>query len=169
MSIFNNIKTYFYRKELRKRETYIHSSAIVVNKKNFYVGSYAYIGSDSFINAEGGVTIKDGSVISSKVTILSSSHEFKSYKSLPYDRDYKLDQVVIEEGAWIGYGALILPGIAIGKGAIIGANSVITKNVKEFTIVAGNPAELISERCKEKCEYLIKNKLYLNKVHLRNW
>ena len=54
--------------------------------------------------------------------------------------------VVIGDRAWIGYGALILPGIKIGEGAVVGAGSVVTKDVQPFEIVAGNPARKIGER-----------------------
>jgi maltose O-acetyltransferase len=54
--------------------------------------------------------------------------------------------VVIGDRAWIGYGALILPGLTIGEGAVVGAGAVVTKNVEPFAIVAGNPARKIGER-----------------------
>jgi acetyltransferase-like isoleucine patch superfamily enzyme len=54
--------------------------------------------------------------------------------------------VVIGDRAWIGYRALILPGIAIGEGAVVGAGAVVTKDVPAFAIVAGNPARIIGQR-----------------------
>jgi acetyltransferase-like isoleucine patch superfamily enzyme len=55
-------------------------------------------------------------------------------------------KVVVEEGSWIGCGAVILHGVVIGKGAVIGAGSVVTKNVGPCEVVAGNPARLIYSR-----------------------
>jgi len=54
--------------------------------------------------------------------------------------------VVIGDRAWIGYRAVILPGIKIGEGAVVGAGAVVTKDVEAFCIVAGNPARKIGER-----------------------
>jgi maltose O-acetyltransferase len=54
--------------------------------------------------------------------------------------------VVIADRAWIGYGALLLPGVKIGEGAIVGAGAVVTRDVEPFAIVAGNPARKIGER-----------------------
>jgi maltose O-acetyltransferase len=54
--------------------------------------------------------------------------------------------VIIGSRVWIGYRAIILPGITIGEGAVVGAGSVVTKNVAPFAIVAGNPARKIGER-----------------------
>ncbi len=56
--------------------------------------------------------------------------------------------VVIGDRAWIGYRAVILPGVTIGEGAVIGAGAVVTKNVDPYTIVAGNPARPIGTRNK---------------------
>ncbi len=54
--------------------------------------------------------------------------------------------VIIGDRAWIGYGALILPGVKIAEGAVVGAGSVVTKDVEPYTIVAGNPARKIKDR-----------------------
>lgn len=53
--------------------------------------------------------------------------------------------IIIEDKAWIGFNTIILKGVTIGEGAIIGAGSVVTKNVPPYTIVAGNPARIIRE------------------------
>jgi acetyltransferase-like isoleucine patch superfamily enzyme len=54
--------------------------------------------------------------------------------------------VTIADRVWIGYRALVLPGVCIGEGAVVGAGSVVTRDVPPFTIVAGNPARVIGER-----------------------
>ena len=60
-------------------------------------------------------------------------------------KDVHSSPVIIENDAWIGFNATILKGVKIGEGAIIGAASVVTKDVAPYTIVAGNPAKLIRE------------------------
>lgn len=57
----------------------------------------------------------------------------------------KAGRVVIRKGAWLGVGAVLLPGSEIGTGAIVGANAVVTKNVEPFAIVAGVPARKIGD------------------------
>jgi len=57
--------------------------------------------------------------------------------------------VIIGNRVWIGYRALILPGVTIGEGAVVGAGAVVTKNVEPFTIVGGNPAKKIGDRSKD--------------------
>ncbi len=57
----------------------------------------------------------------------------------------KIAPVTIEDKAWIGFNSIILAGVTIGQGAVVGAGSVVTKDVAPYTIVAGNPARLIRE------------------------
>jgi maltose O-acetyltransferase len=69
--------------------------------------------------------------------------------------------VVIGNQVWIGYRAIILPGVTIGDGAVVGAGAVVTKNVEPFDIVAGNPARKIAERNPELSYRLNFNPLFL--------
>lgn len=164
------LNNYFFHKRLRKQfESYWSLTAVLVGRSNFTIGKYAYIGSDCFINAEGGVFIGNGSVLSSKVTILSSTHDFKQPTCLPYSRGNVFDSVQIGSGVWIGYGATILPGVAISDGAIIGACSVVTKNVGTGEIIAGNPAKKIGTRDVEQIKDMVLSNSYVNKLHPRKW
>jgi len=52
---------------------------------------------------------------------------------------------MIEFGSWIGAKAVILPGVTIGRGAVVGAGAIVTKDVPPFTVVAGNPARIVKE------------------------
>jgi len=79
--------------------------------------------------------------IGPEATILTLGHDPQS----PEFGDRGGD-VTIGNRVWIGYGALILPGVEIGEGAVVGARSVVTKSVDPFAIVAGNPARKIGER-----------------------
>lgn len=128
--------------------------------KNLSLGRWVYIGPKSFLEAKGGVSIEDGVIISSCVTILSSSHDYDSYESIPYDGRDVLRPVQLKKGAWICYGALILPGVTIGEGAIVGAGAVVTKDVQPGEIVGGNPAVVIGLRKNENWRQLIANNNY---------
>ncbi len=87
--------------------------------------------------------IKTGSDVSigPEATILTLGHDPQS----PEFAD-KGGDVIIGDRVWIAYRAIILPGVTIGDGAVIGAGSVVTKDVKPYTIVAGNPARFIKQR-----------------------
>lgn len=80
-------------------------------------------------------------MVGPKVNIITINHDSDpENRSATYGRP-----VVIEDKVWIGINATILPGVRVGYGAIIGANSVVTKDVPPMTVVAGNPARTIKE------------------------
>ncbi|MDE6562553.1 MAG: galactoside O-acetyltransferase [Muribaculaceae bacterium] len=85
----------------------------------------------------GGITIEDGAMIAANVQLISNNHDL-------YERQViTCKPVHIGKNAWIGAGATILPGVTVGDNAVVGAASVVTKDVEANTIVAGNPAKLI--------------------------
>lgn len=101
------------------------------------VGSNVFINSNLLAMARGGITIEDDVQIAGNVSLLSNNHD-------PYDRMVlTLKQVLIKKGAWIGANAVILPGVCVGKHAIVGAGSVVTKDVPDYGVAVGNPARVI--------------------------
>ena len=101
------------------------------------IGAKAYIGSNLLAMARGGITIEDGVQIASNVQLLTNNHD-------PYDRMVLVCRpILIREGAWIGAGATILPGVTIGRYAIIGAASVVTQDVPDYSVAVGSPARVI--------------------------
>lgn len=85
----------------------------------------------------GGITIEDGAMIAANVQLISNNHDL-------YERQIiTCKPVHIGKNAWIGAGATILPGVTVGDNAVVGAASVVTKDVAADTIVAGNPARFI--------------------------
>jgi maltose O-acetyltransferase len=90
--------------------------------------------------------IQTGSDVSigPEASILSLGHD-------PQSTDFadRGGDVLIGDHVWIGYRAIILPGVKIGEGAVVGAGAVVTNDVNPFSIVAGNPARKIGERNKE--------------------
>ena len=132
-------------------ETFGHGGHIEVGR-NCYIGEGARIWSASR------VTIGDRVQISHNVNIhdtnshaLSASSRARHFdeifttghpKLLP---DVPTTPIVIEDDVWVGFGSIILTGVTIGRGAVIGAGSVVTKDVDAFTVVAGNPARFIRE------------------------
>lgn len=108
------------------------------------IGNNVFVNSNCLFMSRGGITIKDNVQIASNCQLLSNNHDF-------YDRQIlTCKPVVIEEGAWIGAGATIMPGIRIGKNAIVGACSVVTHDVPDCVVVVGSPAKVIKTLDKDK-------------------
>ena len=111
----------------------------------YRVGRDVYVGEDLIIIDEpsdrGMVIIGDRAAISPRVTLIVSSRPNFS-RIAPYVL-VKHAAVTIESDAWLGTGVIVLPGTTIGEGAVVSANSVVTQDVKPYTIVGGYPARLI--------------------------
>jgi len=111
------------------------------------IGKDVYIGDDFIVVEElmdkGNVVIGDRVSFAPRVTIITSSHPNFS-KIRPYVPVVR-GKVVIENDAWIGCGAIILPNVTIGEGAVVGAGSVVTKDVPPYHIVAGIPAKIVKK------------------------
>lgn len=110
------------------------------------IGSDVLIDDNCFITAQKLIEIGNHVQISAYSFITDFNHNF-SRRNVPINKQgCSSFSVVIEDDVWIGAHSSILPGVRIGKGAVIGAGSVVTKSVKPYTVVAGNPAKEIKKR-----------------------
>lgn len=118
------------------------------------IGDGVNIGPMSHITAIDCIIIGNGVLTGPQVLITDNSHglfEEDQLQIRPADRPlYSKGPVVIEENVWIGQGSMILSGLTIGKGSIVAANSVVTKSVPPFSLVAGNPAKVIKTISKQE-------------------
>ena len=112
-------------------------------QKGATIGKNCKISSHSFICE--GVHIEDNVFIGHNVTFINDKYPraTNSDGSLQTESDWKVEETVIKKGASIGSGSTILCGISVGENAIVGAGSIVTKDVQANTIVAGNPARII--------------------------
>lgn len=111
------------------------------------IGNCVYISPNCHIGAINSIIIEDYVLIGSGCLIIDHSHGRSTQKELtipPNKRPlYSKGPIHIEKNVWIGEHAVILPGVRVGEGAVIGANSVVTKDVPAKSVVAGNPAKVI--------------------------
>lgn len=108
-------------------------------------GNQVSLGKNVFINhsltlmSAGSVTVDEGAMIGPNVKIYTDNHDFQNRMVL------RCKPVHILKNAWIGGGAIILPGITIGENAVVGSGAVVTHDVEADTVVAGNPARVIKK------------------------
>ena len=112
------------------------------------VGNDTYIGEFNNIRAAGGeITIGNGCLISQHITIVSSNHLLqRNMPLIKQDWSASNNFVHIEDDVWVGANSVILPGVTIHKGAVVAAGSIVTKDIPEYAIVAGNPAKILKYR-----------------------
>jgi maltose O-acetyltransferase len=151
-SVFSKLYTSYRRKKQRldwiklTTPAYIHFSATFNFQQNISIGKYCRIGHECHIDGEGFVEIGDGTILAPRVVILSSSHHYKKSDLLPYGFEDIKSPVIIGKGCWIGWGAMIRPGVRIGDGAVIAMGSVVVKDVGDGEVAGGNPAQIIATR-----------------------
>ena len=117
---------------------------VFVTGPGISVGSNSVINRFCYLDGRGGLTIGNNVNISHYVLIQTLTHDYDS----PVFQAYK-DPVVVCDDVWVGARATILPGVTLGQGCVIGAGSVVTKNVPPFAVVVGSPARQVSTRSKD--------------------
>lgn len=111
--------------------------------KNVQINDYVHIAAGQ------SVTIGDNVLIASKVFITDLNHGSYNNENSddplipPNNREINCNPVSIEENVWLGENVCVMPGVKIGKGTIIGASAVVTKNIPAYVIAVGNPAKII--------------------------
>jgi len=146
----HHIRRFFYRIngiKIGKKST-IHMYARFYNPKNIEIGEDTIVGEFAVLDGRDKLKIGNHIAIASEVMIYNSEHDIN-------DKNFKpiTGKVIIEDYVFIGPRAIILPNITIGKGAIIAAGAVVTKDVPPYAIAAGVPAKIIGERRNKNLNY----------------
>jgi len=124
------------------KDSSIHMNCFITGT-NIEIGNNTIVNRQTYLDGRAGVKIGNNVNISHQTLIQSLDHD-------PQDPYFGclVKPVTIENNVWIGTRAIILPGVLIGEGAVIGAGSVVTKNIPSYTIAVGNPAKVIKTRNK---------------------
>lgn len=146
---FNTIRLWYTAKILKvisyDKNSKFENGIYISDAKYLKIGKFVRINENVFL--QGKITIGDYALIAPNVAIYTQAHIHDNV-STPVVKQGSVTQkgVVLKDNVWLGRNVVVLPGITIGEGAIVGANSVVTKDVLPFTIVGGVPAKLIRER-----------------------
>lgn len=110
------------------------------------IGDNVGINDHCWLSGDGGISIGSHSRLGPKVTIASFEHRIDDRERTIKSQGKEYDPVTIGEDVWIGAGAVVTAGTTIGDGAVIGAGAVVTRDIPEYAIAVGNPAEVIDFR-----------------------
>lgn len=110
------------------------------------IGRGSWVGQRCFLHSAGGIDVGERVGIAPEVKIITSVHDIDSAPRPVMDYPLKTAPVYLGEGVDVGVGSIVLPGVRIGAFSVIGAGSVVTKNVPEGEIWAGSPARKLRNR-----------------------
>ena len=169
-AIGQNVRTSYFSARFTKRcKTFVGFGSEFIDKKNIQFEGSVYIGRFCFFSAEDGkievgdntrfnanvhvnasnggeIIISSNCLIGPNVVLRSSNHVYDSSDVLIIEQSHTKGKIEIEEDVWLGANVVILPNIHIGKGAIVAAGAVVTKNIPSMAIAGGIPAKIIKFR-----------------------
>lgn len=132
----------------------------IIDPTELKLGNHSSLGRNFFIRATGGVEVGDHTHISRNVTIHTSNHNING-NLLPYSKEVISAKIKIGSYVWIGMNSSILGGVTIGDGAVIGMNTVVTKDVPPGDIVVGSQQRTVGRRDETHTKSLVASASYL--------
>lgn len=124
----------------------VHPHVVFYFPENIKIKGNVLLGRNVFITARSEIKIGENSMIGPFTVINSGNHNFIDVNNTINSQGHNPLPILIEDDVWIGANCSILSGVKIGKGAIIGAGSVVTKNIDDYSIAVGVPAKEIRNR-----------------------
>lgn len=122
------------------------------------IKEFSYVGYNNWIGGRGNITIGQNFISGMNLVIISSNHDYYNI-TVPYYMGEEIEKdILIGGNVWIGANSVVLPGVSIGDGTVVGAGSIVTKDVPPNVIVAGNPAkvlEQIDQKIKDRIWHVI--------------
>lgn len=115
-------------------------------KAGITVGKNCFFGEYTCIRGQGGVQIGDGVYTGTQVQIAAVNHVYADPEKFIKDQGITAVGITIEDDVWLGSNAVVVDGVTIGKGCVVGAGSVVTKNLPPYSIAVGVPAKVIKDR-----------------------
>lgn len=146
----HHVRRFFYRGAgmVIGEGSTIHTGAKFYNPANIIIGKDTIIGEGAVLDGRDKLVIGDHVDFASEVMVYNSQHDLNSATFQAVQ-----EPVTIEDYVFVGPRAIILPGVKIGKGAIVAAGAVVTKDIGSFEIVGGVPAKVIGERKEKDLHY----------------
>lgn len=148
----HHIRRFFYRLSRMKigKGSSIHMGAKFYNPTKIVIGSDTIIGEGAVLDGRAPLTIGNHVAFATEVMVYNCEHDVNDDNFAPVSAP-----VVVEDYVFVGPRAVILPGVTVGKGAVVAAGAVVTKDVEPYSIVGGVPAKPIGERKVKDLHYVL--------------
>ncbi len=122
------------------------STVLIGEHENLTIGNNSSLNAECYVGSGGEVRIGNYVMIAGRCNIITSMHGYSDWTKPMCRQTDRCGTVIIEDDVWLGTGVTVLPNVTIGRGAIVGAHAVVTKDVEPFAIVGGVPAAFIKYR-----------------------
>lgn len=148
------LRTWFYAKIMHRigQNVFLFKPFYCTSPEGIAIGDEVCISSNCRIGGEGGLTIGNFVMVGPNTVILTSNHGFERTDIPMMRQSITAAPVVIQDDVWIGANVVVLPGVTIGQGAIIGAFSLVAKDVEPYAVMAGAPARVLKHRVEDQAE-----------------
>lgn len=141
------VKTYKILGAIISSDVRIQRQVRLYGVKNIIINEGSFLGEGTKLVAyDANISIGRNCLIAADCIMITRNHNYSVREIDIKKQGYSNKPIVIKDNVWLGYRVVILPGITIGEGAIVAANSVVTKNIEPYAIYGGNPAKLIKSR-----------------------
>lgn len=124
----------------------VHRGASFGSGRNVRAGNHANLGLNVLINGRGGVFLGEHVLMGPDIIIYTGTHTFADPNTPIQRQPMQYAPVKIGRDVWLGARVIVLPGVTVGDGCVVGANSVVTNDLPPYTIAAGSPARVIKQR-----------------------
>jgi acetyltransferase-like isoleucine patch superfamily enzyme len=109
------------------------------------LGRRTFLGEETLMRGQGGITVGDDVLFGPRVQVLAVNHVMTDVTRPIMAQGITAEGITVEDGCWIGAGAIILDGVTIGRGSCVGAGSVVTRSVPPHSLAVGSPARVIRD------------------------
>jgi acetyltransferase-like isoleucine patch superfamily enzyme len=149
---FKTSRLWFQKRKIGRigENSEIRPYCTIIGTKNVVIGNNVIIPNGTTLGSLPGdkgsiIYIDDDVLLGPNVAIYSSTHNFQDVNRPIKNQGYKVGITRLKSGCWIGINSVILPGVTIGKNSVVAANSVVNRDVPDFTVVGGCPAKILKK------------------------
>lgn len=122
------------------------SGSLQISGKGLRIGNNSSTGEFSYFGCAGGINIGDNVIMGQNIRFHAQNHNFNSLQSLIKDQGVFQTGIKIKDNCWIGSGSVFLDGVVVGQGVVIGANTLVNKDIPDNSVAVGNPVKILKKR-----------------------